>query len=90
VKLTPERPAVKGKPFSPVALNLAMGEAAPKRNEYVVVDGVDTATQLGLTLLLKTIVPTLSETGPLPPLVIVTQIGGSLVGLVGLPQPVWN
>jgi hypothetical protein len=90
VKLTPPVPAVIGKPFSPVALNLAIGDTTPWRKVYVVGEGVETATQCGSTLLLKTIVPTVSETGPVPPLVIVTQIGGSLVGLVGLPQPVWK
>jgi hypothetical protein len=44
VKLTLARVAVIGKPFSPVALNLATGEAVPNMNEYVVFEGVDTAT----------------------------------------------
>jgi len=68
---------------------MASGEALPKLKATLGVV-VDMATQLGSTLLLKPMVPTLSETGPLPPFVMVTQIGGSLVGLVGLPQPVWK
>jgi len=45
VKLTPPVPAVIGKPFSPVALNLAIGDITPWRKVYVVGEGVEIATQ---------------------------------------------
>jgi len=68
---------------------MATGEGAA-RLKVIVGVVVDMATQLGSTLLLKPIGPTLSETGADVPFVIVTQIGGSLVGLSALPQPVWK